>query len=90
MAEIAYSPQALADLERLEQAWPGAAATIARAVSILDENPFIGRSVEHRLRELVISRGKSGFIALYEHEAGLELVVILALRHQREAGYLED
>ena len=39
------------------------------------------------LRELIISHGKTGYIALYEYSSGERLVRILAVRHQREAGY---
>jgi hypothetical protein len=38
-------------------------------------------------RELVISHGKSGYIALYQHSAAEGLIRIAAIRHQREAGY---
>ncbi|MDR3479759.1 MAG: type II toxin-antitoxin system RelE/ParE family toxin [Burkholderiaceae bacterium] len=38
------------------------------------------------LRELVISRGKTGYVALYSFEADQGAVLILAIRHRREAG----
>jgi plasmid stabilization system protein ParE len=39
------------------------------------------------MRELVISHGESGYVALYEHAPAEDLVRIVAIRHQREAGY---
>jgi hypothetical protein len=39
------------------------------------------------MRELVISRGRTGYVALYDWLEAVDAVVILALRHQREAGY---
>ena len=39
------------------------------------------------MRELVISYGRSGFVALYDYLAPIDTVVILAVRHQRESGY---
>ena len=33
--------------------------------------------------------GGTGYLALYEYDERTDQVVILALRHQREAGYLE-
>jgi plasmid stabilization system protein ParE len=48
---------------------------------------MIGRPVEEELRELVISRGNTGYVALYSFEEAQEAVLILAIRHQREAGY---
>jgi len=60
---------------------------IASAVEILEHHPLIGRLVERGMRELVISRRKTGYIALYDDDADDDLVVVLAIRHQREAGY---
>jgi plasmid stabilization system protein ParE len=39
------------------------------------------------LRELVISRGRTGYVALYSFEEDQDAVLVLAIRHQREAGY---
>jgi hypothetical protein len=39
------------------------------------------------MRELVISRGKTGHVALYDYDPDGDVVVIVALRAQREAGY---
>jgi plasmid stabilization system protein ParE len=64
---------------------------IIDAVTALERNPFIGRPVagaRHRLRELVISYGRTGYVALYRVHHGR--VEVLALRHQREAGYADD
>jgi plasmid stabilization system protein ParE len=47
----------------------------------------IGRPVSQGLRELVISRGKSGDCAVYDYDEQNDMVLVLALRHQREAGY---
>lgn len=94
---IVFAEEALADLERIFDfgAMRDAAAAsdhiakIRSAVMILDEHPEIGRLCESgsTLRELVISHGKSGYVALYEHAAVEKLIRIVAVRHQREAGY---
>jgi hypothetical protein len=42
--------------------------------------------VEYGLRELVISRGSIGYVALYSLEEDEDAVLILAIRHQRGAG----
>jgi plasmid stabilization system protein ParE len=60
---------------------------IEEAVNILRRHSQIGRPVEDGLRELVISRGRSGYVALYSFEQAHDACLILALRHQREAGY---
>jgi plasmid stabilization system protein ParE len=48
---------------------------------------MIGRLVEDGVRELVISRRKTGFVALYRFTPRYDLVTILRIRHQRELGY---
>ena len=95
MAEVTYSARALATIERLfdflaaenPSAAGAAAAVIIDAVKILERHPHIGRPVRGRLRELVISYGRAGYVALYRADARGDRVEILAVRHQREAGY---
>jgi len=66
-----------------------AAAAIVEAVSVLERHPEIGRPAEQGLRELVISRRRTGYVALYSFNSVTDTVLILALRHQKEAGYPE-
>ena len=95
MAKLIYSAQTLAALERLtdfliETELPAAEETVGlieEAVGLLIRHPLIGRPVEHELRELVISRGRTGYVALYSLEEDQDAVLILAIRHQREAGF---
>lgn len=95
MAQLIYSRQALSDLERLTdfllEADPSAALKTAElileAVQILENHPLLGRTAEQAMRELVISRGRTGYLALYSYEEEHDTVLILAIRHQREAGY---
>lgn len=94
---IVFAEEALADLERIFEfnfeRDPETAlqhlAKVRSAVMILEQHPEIGRRVPGRgaLRELIISHGNSGYLALYQHAPGGELVRVLAVRHQREAGY---
>ena len=60
---------------------------IMDALNILQNHPNIGRPVQHPLRELVMSRGRTGYVALYEYDAQGDVAVVLAIRHQRQAGY---
>lgn len=95
MARLSYSETALSDLERLAafllEADPVAAATTAslieEAVQVLRNHPLIGRRVNDVLRELIISRGRSGYVVLYRIDAKADVVRLLTIRHQREAGY---
>lgn len=96
MAAISYAPRAASNLVRLvdflAQSDPHAAVEtadlIASAVEALQHHPLIGRPVESGYRELVISRGRSGYIALYRYNEARDDVLVLAIRHQREAGYV--
>ena len=95
MARIIYSDAALGDLERtvdfLSEASTESAldalAQIRSAVAILGSHPRIGRRAAGHMRELVISYGSTGYVALYRFDLSLALVRILRTRHQREAGY---
>ena len=60
---------------------------IMGALNILQNHPNIGRPVQHPLRELVMSRGRTGYVALYDYDAQADVAVVLAIRHQRQAGY---
>lgn len=95
MARLIYSSRAFGDLDRLTDFLidtdPAAAGEtvelITEAVALLKRHPLIGRPVEGPIRELVISRGKTGYVALYSYEAEHDTVLILAIRHQRESGF---
>ena len=94
MVRIVFSPKALHDLERLtdfliEIDKNAALATleiIEGAIQILSEHPFIGRTCDAHIRELIISRGKSGYVALYSFDEAKNMVLICAIRHQKESG----
>jgi len=66
------------------------ARQIREAVQILANHPLIGRRVETDYRELVISKGKSGYVALYRWFEETDTILILAIKHQLEAGYADD
>jgi len=65
-----------------------AAEAIESAVNTLAAHPLVGRRIEGDLRELVISFGVTGYVALYRFVVQDDQVRVLALRHQREIGYL--
>jgi addiction module RelE/StbE family toxin len=97
VAKVSYSPRALDDLTRLaeflqrEQPDSGAAAldVILSVIEILNTHSLIGRPVEQGFRELVISRGRSGYLALYQFDRSTDEVLIHAVRHQREVGFVD-
>ena len=95
MNELQYTEQALADIERVcdfllasdPVAAPDTANIILEALNILTHSPEIGRKVAYGNRELVISRGRTGYLALYRFLPARQRVLVMAVRHQREAGY---
>jgi plasmid stabilization system protein ParE len=76
-------------IEKSPQAAERAGRTISARLLALEVTPEMGRpfDMEPALRELTISFGDSGYVALYRHEPAEDAVYVLAFRHQREAGY---
>jgi plasmid stabilization system protein ParE len=95
VARVVYASRAVVDFERIvsflaehEPKLAGIVVSRVReAVSALERHPLLGRSVEEGLRELVISHGRTGYVALYRFLRTEDVVLVLALRHQRDAGY---
>jgi plasmid stabilization system protein ParE len=96
VAQVVYSAYAVENIERamqfLREKNPEVAVASALAIRSAVENlathPLIGRRIEGDLRELVISYGATGYIALYRFDIQRDQVRVLSLRHQREIGYL--
>ncbi len=95
MAQVIYSGEAIDDVSRLFEylarsdpySASAAVTAIRSAIDILSDHPMIGRRIDVPLRELVISFGRSGYIALYRFKPERDEVRILAIRHQREIDY---
>jgi plasmid stabilization system protein ParE len=95
VARLEIAGRADADLDRLFEFLAEQDLAAARAVKkllfeglgILVHHPLMGRPAEEDMRELVISRGKSGYVALYQYLEAEDVVLVLAIRHQREAGF---
>ena len=96
MAQVVYSPNAISNLARLHrfldrknpEAATRAIRTIRDRLAVLSRFPRLGPVDPERpdIRELFVRFGAAGYVARY----GIveETVVILAVRHMREAGYL--
>ncbi len=92
MATVKLLPAALEDLERLvaflRDTDPAAAeatvSVIFDSLRVLAHHPLIGRPIDKNRRELVIFRGRSGYLAQYGYSPASEEVAVLAIRHQRE------
>jgi plasmid stabilization system protein ParE len=96
MPRLKWSQAALQDVSRLHDflapksrdAAQRAIQAIRQGVNLLGKHPEMGRPVEElptEFREWVIEFGSGAYLALYHYD-GKE-VVILAVRHGREAGY---
>ena len=96
MSRLIWAPAALADVQQLYRFLAlkdgGAARRAVRAiragVKILAHRPEAGRPAENMdpaFREWPIDFGSSGYIVLYRFDG--EAATVLAVRHQKEAGY---
>ena len=95
MSQVIFSAQVKIDFNRIfdflfEHA-PDSATTriqaIVEAIEVLQSSPLIGRPAAYGQRELVISTGKSGYLALYRYDPAQDTVFVLAVRSQREREY---
>lgn len=96
MPRLIWSPPALRDVHRIYRflatkntdAARRAVKAIRESVNIIAEQPGSGRPAEEmepEYREWLIDFGDSGHIALYHYDG--QTAVIVAIRHQKEAGY---
>lgn len=94
---VRYTSSAKEDLLRLydflvkkdREAARRALVTIKKGMDVLQDFPFTCRKASPEcpfLREIVISFGDGGYVALFEIEDELT-ATILAVRHQREEDY---
>ena len=95
--QIRFTKAAREDLKRLYRflvnqdihAAESALAAINKAIVLLQTFPYTCRKAKADspfLRELVITFGTNGYVALFEIEEN-DIVTILAVRHQREDDY---
>lgn len=96
MAQLIWSPQALLDVQRLyrllalknQDAAKRAVTVIRQDVKVLSLQPGMGRpdpDMDDEFRDWIIDFGDSGYVARYRLDA--QYVIILAVRHQKEAGF---
>jgi len=96
MPRVIWSPAALLDVQRLYRflalqnidAAKQAVKALRQGVKVLQLQPGIGRPIDdmpEEFREWIIDFGDSGYIARYRIDS--EVVMILAVRHQKEVGY---
>jgi len=96
VARVVYSARALDHLERAfeflrtqdPRVAERAVLAIVSAVDNLSTHPLIGRRIDGEIRELILSYGETGYVALYRFVVPRDEVRVLAIRHQRELGYL--
>ena len=94
MAALLYTEGAREDMHRraefLQKEDPAAAgrtaALLIQGMEILESHPLMGRPLDGETHELMISRGRSGYVAVYQYQEPQDRVLVLAIRHQSEAG----
>ena len=96
MPRLIWTPEALRDIQNcyrfLAPKNPMAASKAVKAIRegmrIVTEHPGAGRPVDRmdpEFREWLIGFGDSGYVVLYRLDG--DNAVVLAVRHQKEAGY---
>jgi plasmid stabilization system protein ParE len=97
MPQVIFAPAAQRDLIRIRAflqsknplAAKRAAQAIIQATRILEDQPNVGRFVEdfsEEYREWLIEFGNNGYVARYHYDGG-SFVTVLAVWHQKEAGF---
>ena len=97
MPRLIWSHPALLDVKRLYRfllpknldAAKRAVTAIRQGVKVLAQQPGIGRPITdmpEEFREWIIDFGDSGYVARYRIDS--DAVTMLAVRHQKEVGYL--
>ena len=95
MSRIELAPEVSDDFERILEHLerydvtdaPARIEEIIQGLAILEYNPLVGRPTRGDMRELVIGRQSRGYVALYRYLLETDIVFVLAIRSQREAGY---
>jgi plasmid stabilization system protein ParE len=96
MPRVIFTPAAIRDLERLRAflrpkspaAAKRAGEAIIQGVQALGAHPHMGKLIDdlsEQYREWLIDFGDSGYVTRYRIDENA--VMILAVRHQKEAGY---
>jgi plasmid stabilization system protein ParE len=96
MSRVIWSQAALLDVQRLYRflapknidAAKQAVKALRQGVKVLQLQAEIGRPIDDmpdEFREWIIDFGDSGYVARYR--VAPDVVMILAVRHQKEAGY---
>ena len=98
VAKLELAPEITEDFDRIFEHFsqyspdttPERISEIIDGLELLTRHPLIGRVIDGDLRELVLGTKNRGYLALYKYSAELETVFILAIRNQREAGYVQQ
>jgi plasmid stabilization system protein ParE len=98
MAGVEVTPEAQADLERLFELIAERDPALARkrlvsvrqALNLLGDHSLMGRQADGGQRELILLRGRAAYIARYFYLPSEDVVFVLRVRDQHEAGNPDD
>ncbi|WP_338847278.1 type II toxin-antitoxin system RelE/ParE family toxin [Massilia sp. W12] len=96
MPRLIWSPAALQDMQRHYRFLANKDVAVAKrairalraGVNILSHQPEMGRQIDNlpaEFRDWLIDFGASGYVVRYR--GGPEIITLLRVRHQREAGF---
>lgn len=97
MPQVILSERSRSDIERIRNflitknavSAYEAISVIREYISILQKSPFAGRAIQDsELRELIVPFGAGGYTILYKYYFEHDLVVIAAIKHQKEDDYV--
>lgn len=55
--------------------------------TIAKEHPLVGRPAQHACREFLISRGRTGCVALCKYDVERDMAIVFVVRRQHESGF---
>lgn len=95
MARIELAPDIVDDFDRIfdhlerhgSTEIAGRIEEIIAGLDILEQHPMIGRPAPGDHRELVLGKDSRGYVVLYQYFPAIDIVLVIAIRSQREAGY---
>ena len=95
MADLIFSPRFTEAVERVfdfvathePDSAAGHVQLIWDGLQVLCRHPMIGRPVGQDMRELVLGSGRRCYLALYRYFPSTDRVLVLTVRHARQAGY---
>ena len=97
MTQLTFDPDLALDLERIaahlaQHEVPRIDERIEEifdALMLLTQHPLIGRPATSGRRDLIIGKDARGYVARYRYDELTDTVIVIGLRGQKEAGFVD-